>query len=119
MFKTVQYPTHYPEYFGSSLHLVVRGQDHYIMWHTIEGSDNSLVKNWTLVTGLTPSKPVLVSKINSDETSLVVRSMNDLIYYNKYNAMTDTRDSWSSISGSTIDGPCAVILGGKPYLGVR
>jgi len=55
-----------------------------------------------------------------DVTQLVVRGMDDAIYYRTYNSTSDTWDDWDRLpSGSTIDRPAAAVCSGELHVVVR
>jgi hypothetical protein len=104
--------------YGDNLHVVVRGQTGDI-WHTVIGSDGTVVKPWTAAEGATPSRPVLATKQGSNTISLVVRGGDDGLWYNDYTVSSDSWDGWTSLPGSTIDGVGAAVYEEDLYVAVR
>ena len=107
---------------GNNLHIVVRGMDGTSLWQTIiQTTDGSMVKVWTLISGATPSKPVLTpGSSGSNKLYVVIRENDNGIYYRSYDVLTDSWDLlWSKLTGSTIDGPGATVAGDWLHVVVR
>lgn len=89
---------------GDDLQIVVRGMDGSSLWDTMVSCDGTVVGEWSLILGATPSKPILTCS-GSDSQCLVVRGMDNRIYY-----QNDWGD-WNALStGATIDGPGATVM---------
>jgi peroxiredoxin len=105
---------------GGNLNIVVRGMDGASMWQTIiRTTDNSVVKGWTLISGATPSRPVLTASASTNKLYVVVRGNDNGIYYRSYDALADSWGAWVQLTGSTIDGPGAAVAGGLLHVVVR
>ncbi len=106
---------------GSNLHIVVRSMDGLGFWQTILGSDGTVLKSWTAISGSSPSKPVLAASQDLDKLYLVVRGWDDLlgVYYSYYDTSMDSWGSWTRLEGATCDGPGAAISNGQLYIVVR
>lgn len=46
---------------GETLHVIVRGMDGFTLWHAYTDLATNTFSSWTLLSGLTPSKPTLTS----------------------------------------------------------
>jgi len=103
----------------NDLHIVVRGMDEISLWHIIVGCDGSVVRDWVWVSGATPSRPALASSQSSYKLYLVVRGLDNAIYYREYVASTDSWNSWNALPGATCDGPGATVIGTKLHIVVR
>jgi hypothetical protein len=104
---------------GSDLHIVVRGMDGNSLWDIIVSCDGAVVRDWSLLSGATPSKPVLACS-GSDNLCLVVRGMDNAIYYRSYTGSTDSWGGWSAVPiGATNDGPGATVMGNELCAVVR
>ncbi|MGD0978094.1 MAG: PKD domain-containing protein [Candidatus Bathyarchaeia archaeon] len=97
---------------GNDLHIVVRGMDGSSLWDTIvDICDGTVVRGWSLLSGATPSKPVLACS-SSGNLYLVVRGMDNAIYYRSYTGSTNSWAGWSAFpTGATNDGPAATMVG--------
>lgn len=63
---------------------------------------------------------VEVPPIQFDDAYLVVRGMNNRIYYRIYNSSSSSWESWNVVpNGATCDSPAAVVCSGKLYIVVR
>jgi hypothetical protein len=95
---------------GDDLHIVVRGMDGSSLWDTIVSCNGTVVRGWSLLSGATPSKPVLAC--SGFGNWLVVRGEDNAVYYRNYTGSTDSWGDWSVIpTGATIDGPGATVVG--------
>jgi len=111
---------------GNRIYLAVRGRDNgvwvgYLMETTGGGA---VFSGWSRLPGSTPSRPVLTSSY--DFVFIVVRGSNNRIYYSYLDTSFEISDEiarwrgWRSLpSGSTIDAPAAVYLGGRLHIVVR
>lgn len=96
---------------GNNLQIVVRGMDGSSLWNTIVSCDGAVVRGWSLLSGATPSTPVLECS-NADSLCLIVRGMDNAIYYQNYTGSIDSWGDWSAFpTGTTIDGPGATVIG--------
>ena len=59
------------------------------------------------------------SLLEKVESYLVVRGLDDGIYYRIYNSSEETWGSWIALAGSTCDSPASVVYDNKLYLVVR
>jgi len=100
------------------LYIVVRGMDGQSLWFgSINLTDNSF-SDWTRLSGATPSKPTLVR--NDTQLILVVRGLNNRIYYRSYNCTSDEWEGWIVVpTGVTCDSPAATILANELHIMVR
>jgi len=78
---------------------------------------------WVKLPGSTPSRPVLVSDRSgsfSGKLVLVVRGMDNRIYYNVFDEASSTWSGWRRLpTGSTVDAPAAAIANGRLHIAVR
>jgi hypothetical protein len=109
---------------GDKLHIVVRGfsatdvYGNYSLWHVIINPDLGVARDWVSVSGYSPSKPTLTS--NGMMLCLVVRGLDNRIYWRVYNVPADSWASWNVVpTGSTHDGPSATIADNKLHFVVR
>jgi len=103
---------------GNNLHIIVRGMDGSSLWDIIVGCDGTVVRDWRQLSGATSSKPALASQ-GSDTLFLVVRGLDNGIYYRSYTGSTDSWADWKALPGATIDGPGATVSGTQLYVVVR
>jgi hypothetical protein len=104
---------------GSDLHIVVRGMDGSSLWHVV-ANDSGVVQDWESVSGATDSKPSLTANQVAGEVYLVVRGMDNTIYYRNCTGSTDSWAGWTGLpTGATIDGPAATIMGSELCTVVR
>jgi rhodanese-related sulfurtransferase/cytochrome oxidase Cu insertion factor (SCO1/SenC/PrrC family) len=104
---------------GNNLHIVVRGMDGSSLWDIIVGCDGTVVRNWMLLSGATPSKPVMTSAQALNESYVVVEGLDNRIYYMNYTASGDSWGIWNALPGATIDGPGANEAGNLLNIAVR
>jgi hypothetical protein len=112
---------------GNDLHIVVRGfsatdvYGNYSLWHVIVNPSIGVVRGWVGMSGYTSSKPTLAANQTANELYLVVRGLDDRIYWRIYDAPpTDAWGSWVALpTGSTGDGPGATIADDKLHFVVR
>lgn len=92
---------------GDLYHIVVRGTNGR-MYHGTMTVSTSTFNGWTVMSGTTPSQPVL----SDDETNLylAVRGSTSGIYWTEY---TGTWSSWTRVSGATLQSPGATIYNNK------
>jgi hypothetical protein len=103
---------------GTDLHIVVRSTDGSSIWHSYVNLNSHTFSGWTQLSGLTPSAPTLTS--NSSHLCLVVRGLDNRIYYRFYNVSSRVWGEWAALpSGYTIDGPAAAILNNMLHVVVR
>ncbi|MEM4863347.1 MAG: hypothetical protein QW706_09265 [Candidatus Nezhaarchaeales archaeon] len=105
---------------GNRIYLAVRGRDNGIwVGHLTETTSGEAVfSGWNRLPGSTLSRPVLTSSY--DFVFIVVRGSNNRIYYGYLDTTDDRWRGWRSLpSGSTIDAPAAVYLGGRLHIVVR
>ena len=100
----------------NKLHITVRGMTGGIWYGFVDLSTGDF-SDWSLLPGDTPSAPTLTS--NRTTCFLVVRGMDDRIYY--MNRMCDSNwGSWKYLpSGTTLDRPAAAILENNLHIVVR
>ena len=103
---------------GSVLHVVVRGANFGQIWHCSFDTAAGSFSGWSLLTGSTPSPPVLAS--NSTHVCLVVRGDNNAIYYRWLILASQMWSDWIGFPhGLTPDVPAATILGNTLQIVVR
>ena len=104
--------------YSGKLYIVVRGMDGQSLWFgSINLTDNSF-SDWTRLSGATPSKPTLVR--SGSRVILVVRGMNNRIYYRFYDCISDEWEGWIVVpTGVTCDGPAATTLANELHIVVR
>jgi hypothetical protein len=106
------------ELVDGELHLVVRGSNQNQIWHGVVDVDSGGFSGWTLLSGTTPSPPVLTS--NSTHLCLVLRRDNNVIYYRWYDLAAETWGDWTGFPyGATPDVPAATITGDQLQIVVR
>jgi hypothetical protein len=80
-------------------------------------TDNSF-SGWTPITGATNSAPTLTN--NGSHLTLIVRGLNNIVYYRSYDCESETWGGWSTIpGGATCDSPAATITGNSVHIVVR
>jgi hypothetical protein len=100
------------------LHVVVRGGDGYSIWHSYINMTSSAFSGWQLIAGATESAPTLSVSESRSELILVVRGMDNTLYYNVWTA--SDWQGWSSVpNGSTCDGSSITVIDGTMHLVVR
>jgi parallel beta-helix repeat protein len=112
---------------GNDLHIVVRGfstvdvNANNTMWHIIVKPGVGVIRNWVRLSGATSSRPVLAANQSIDRLYLVVRGLDNKIYWRTYDGLpTDSWGSWVALpTGSTCDGPGATIADNKLHVVVR
>jgi hypothetical protein len=112
---------------GSNLHIVIRGfsstdvTKNNTMYHIIVQPNVGVVRDWITLSGATPSKPALIaSQVAYQQLYLVVRGMNNNIYWATYDGSADSWGSWNDVpTGSTCDGPAAIAKDNKLHTVVR
>ena len=105
----------------SRVYIAVRGMDNGIYFGYFDVL-NQTFRGWMRLSGSTPSKPTLVSDRSGsigDGLVLIVRGMNNGIYYNVFNESSFKWSGWKHLPGSTVDAPAAVIAEGKLHIVVR
>jgi endonuclease YncB( thermonuclease family) len=107
---------------GSRVYVAVRGMDNGIYFGYFDIASQKFV-GWVQLPGATPSRPVLVSDLSgsfSGKLVLVVRGMDNGIYYNVFDETTSKWSSWRRLpTGSTVDAPAAAVANGKLHIVVR
>ncbi len=100
------------------LYLVVRGLDGFSLWFgAVNLTDNSFT-GWIGLGGVTESAPTLVAL--DEQLALVVRGLDNRIYYRFYDLVGETWGTWSAWpSGATGDGPAAVVVDDELHIVVR
>jgi parallel beta-helix repeat protein len=103
--------------YDNRLHLVVRGLDGNSLWHGIVKLTDNSFSGWVYLDGASSSAPTLTS----DDTTmcLVVRGLDNAIYYRTFNPFSNNWNAWSSLPGTTCDSPSAALLDGKLHIVVR
>ncbi|MGY0287374.1 MAG: hypothetical protein ACUX7D_01210 [Candidatus Methanodesulfokora washburnensis] len=106
----------------SRAYIAVRGMDNGIYFGYFD-LENQTFSGWKKLSGSTPSRPVLVADPTGEFSSklvLVVRGMDNGLYYNIYDEESSKWSGWKRLpTGSTIDAPAAAIAGNKLYIAVR
>jgi len=103
---------------GNKLHVVVRSIDGSSIWHCYVNINDGSFSGWTLLSGLTPSAPTLTT--NGTHLCLVVRGLDDRIYYSFHNLASRIWSGWTALPwGSTCDSPAAAILNGELHVVIR
>jgi hypothetical protein len=105
---------------GNNLHIVVRGLEGNSLWNIVVQPNVGVVRNWILLSGATPSKPVLTANQTANKLYLAVRGFDNKIYWRTYDGAGDTWAGWSMVpTGATCDGPGTMILDNKLQIVVR
>ena len=100
------------------LHIVVRGADGYSVWHSSVNMTTSDFSGWELIGGATESKPTLAWSESRLELYLVVRGLDNVVYYNVWNGVD--WEGWTSLSsGATCDSPGATVIDDRLHIVVR
>ena len=100
------------------MHISVRGSVNDQIWFSKLVLPSGTFSGWTLLSGTTPSTPVLTS--NSTHLCLVVRGSNNGIYYRWCTIASDAWTDWIAFAfGSTPDTPAATITGDNLQIVVR
>jgi hypothetical protein len=102
---------------SGKLYLVVRSTDGYSLWFGSVNVTDYSFSGWTWISGATQSAPTLTC--NNTHLFLVVRGMDNGVYYRTYTIDTDTWGDWARIEGATCDRPSATVLEGKLHIVVR
>lgn len=102
---------------GNTLHVVVRGYDSdaglptSTLWHNSYDLVNGTFSGWEFVPGAAASPPTLVASPETNSLYLVVRGLNDAIYFTKWEGEWG---EWSAVpDGSTTLSPAAALIDGK------
>ena len=104
--------------YSGKLYIVVRGMDGQSLWFGSINLTNNNFLGWTRLTGVTPSAPTLVH--NDSLLILVVRGLNNRIYYRFYNCTSDEWEGWIVIpTGVTCDSPAATAMANELHIVVR
>jgi hypothetical protein len=108
------------------LHIVVRGFSrtniyaNYSLWYSWTNLTDNNFSGWTRLSGATESAPTLVCYDPWSVIVLVVRGMNNRIYYRSYDCVSDAWEEWTALpSGATCDSPAATILDDELHIVVR
>ncbi|MCJ7425179.1 C25 family cysteine peptidase [Candidatus Bathyarchaeota archaeon] len=111
---------------GGNLHIVVRGfstanvNGNNSLWNIIVNPSSGVVRNWVSISGATSSKPDLAVNQTANKLYLIVRGLNNRIYWRTYNATTDSWAEWNVLpTGTTPDGPSAMVADSKLHIVVR
>jgi hypothetical protein len=100
------------------LYVVVRGMDGTSLWFSSIGLEDDSFSDWTLLSGASDATPTLTSY--GSTVLLVVKGMDNRIYYRMYDTVAETWDQWSVLpSGWTFDVPAATVLGDQLHFVVR
>jgi hypothetical protein len=99
--------------YGSTLMLVVRGGDNGIWQGLLQLSTGEFLK-WQKLPGSTPSRPAIAPDMNNYKVYLVVRGMDNGIYYGEAGG-----PGLLKLPGSTIDAPAAAVLDNRLHIVVR
>ena len=100
------------------LRLVARGSDGYSLWHGCVNLTTSDFGGWEAISGATESKPMLVWCGLRSEMLLVVRGLDNVVYYSVWNGIG--WEGWTGLpSGATCDGPVATAIGDTLHIIVR
>jgi hypothetical protein len=93
--------------------ILVRGRDNQLWLSSIRIPTGEFL-GWQNLPGRTPSRPTITVDTNNSKLYIVVRGMDNGIYYRELSS-----SSWVKLPGSTIDAPSAVVLNGKLHIVVR
>jgi hypothetical protein len=103
---------------GSILSIVVRGYSptdasaNNTLWYSTINLTNKAFSGWTMLSGATPSSPTLTASQTSKSLYLTVRGNDNRIYVNTWNGTN--WQGWNALpTGATINGPAAILVGGK------
>jgi parallel beta-helix repeat protein len=103
---------------GNNLHIVVRGMDGSSLYHSSVDLSTGVFSGWELMNGPVQSKPTLAACESRGEVCLVVRGMDNVVYYNTWNGMGWV--GWVGLpGGSTPDGPAATVVDGNLQVVVK
>jgi hypothetical protein len=104
---------------GNNLHIVVRSSTGTSLYHIIVKPNVGVVRNWILLSGSTPSKPVLTADQAASKLYLTVRGGDNKIYWRSYGP-SDSWAGWNTVpTGTTGDAPAATVVANKLQIVVR
>lgn len=100
------------------LHIVVRRSDGSSLWHGYLDISTDDFYGWQRVSGATLSRPTLTASETVNRLYLVVRGLDDRIYYNAWNGAG--WDGWKVLpNGVTCDGLAATLVDTELHVVVR
>lgn len=103
---------------GGRLYLIVRSNDGQSMYFGSRNLADGTFSGWSWIDGVTPSPPTLVS--NGTMLALVVRAVNDRVYYRTYDTLTEVWGAWQVLpQGTTSDKPAAALIGSTLHIVTR
>jgi hypothetical protein len=106
--------------YDEKLFMVVRGMDCSSLFFGWVNLDDDSFSGWNWISGSTSSAPTLTCYSIADDLVLVVRGMDNRIYYRIYDCVLDEWDDWIVIPrGTTCDRPAATVVGDYLHLVVR
>jgi parallel beta-helix repeat protein len=101
-----------------ALQIVVQGEKNNQIWHGTVNLAMGTFSGWTLLSGSTPSPPMLTG--NDLGLCLIVRGINDGIYCRWYDLASEVWSEWVNLPfGTTPDVPAATISGNDLSVVVR
>ena len=105
-------------FYEGHLYLVVRGIDGESLWYGSVELESHNFSGWMLLDGATRSAPVLTR--NGPTFFLVVRGLDNYIYYRRYDLASGQWQVWIQVpAGSTSNGPAAMVFNGELHMVVR
>jgi len=102
--------------YGNRIYFAVRGSNNKIYYGYIDKNDGEF-SGWLEVGGYTPSSPALTINRDTGALYMVVRGMDNGIYYNVYE--NGVWSGWSRLPGKTSAGPAAAFINNKLHIVVR
>jgi len=103
------------------LHIVVRGfsatntYSNYSLWHGWINLTDGSFSGWTMLSGATESAPTLVQY--GSRLILIVRGLNNRIYYRFYDCTSDEWEGWTDLpGGATCNSPAATMLNDELHI---
>jgi hypothetical protein len=106
--------------YDEKLYMVVRSMDGSSLFFGWVNLVDDSFSGWNWISGSTSSAPMLTCYSIADDLVLVVRGMDNRIYYRIYDCVLDEWDDWIVIPrGHTCDRPAASVVGDYLHLVVR
>ena len=102
--------------YGNRIYLAVRGSNDKIYYGYIDKADGEF-SGWFEIGGRTPSSPALTIDRDTGSLYIVVRGMDNGIYYNVYK--NGVWSGWSRLPGRTSAGPAAAFINNKLHIIVK
>lgn len=103
---------------GGALHIVVQGYGATSLYHCYVNLTDDTFSGWTGISGATPVAPTLAASEKRNVLFLVVKGMDNMIYYEAWNGVE--WEGWAALpSGATCATPGATVQGDTLQIVVR